>query len=165
MATKTLLVLRHAKSSWRTPDLDIRRPLAERGVQDARVAGEILSGYHLDVVLCSSATRARQTWENAEAGGASCEDVRYTEAIYHAWTDELLEEVREFPEEAPTALLIGHQPTLSDLVLTLAKPSPLADTVADRFPTSALAVLTYRGAWRTLDAGKAKLRRYEIPRG
>lgn len=165
MATKTLLVLRHAKSSWRTPDLDIRRPLAERGVQDARVAGEVLSGYSLDVVLCSSATRARQTWENAVAAGASCEDVRYTEAIYHAWTDELLDEVRELPEEAPTALLIGHQPTLSDLVLTLAKPSPLTDAAADRFPTSALAVLTYRGAWRTLGAGKATLQRYEIPRG
>lgn len=165
MATKTLLVLRHAKSSWRTPDLDIRRPLAERGVQDARAAGEILAGYGLDVVLCSSATRARQTWENAVTGGAACEDVRYTEAIYHAWTDELLDEVRELPEEAPIALLIGHQPTLSDLVLTLAKPSPLAGNVAERFPTSALAVLTYRGAWRTLGADKATLRRYEIPRG
>lgn len=165
MATKTLLVLRHAKSSWRTPDLDIRRPLAERGIADAREAGSILAGYHLDVVLCSSATRARQTWENAVAGGAGCDDVRYTEAIYHAWTDELLDEIHELPEDAPTALLIGHQPTLSDLVLTLAKPSPLTEAVAERFPTAALAVLTYRGAWRTLAAGKAKLQRYEIPRG
>ena len=117
------------------------------------------------MVLCSSATRARQTWENAEAGGASCEDVRYTEAIYHDWTDELLDEVRELEESVPTALLIGHQPTLSDLVLSLAKPSPLADSVAERFPTAALAVLSYRGAWRTLGSGKATLQRYEIPRG
>ena len=165
MATKTLLVLRHAKSSWRTPDLDIRRPLAERGILDARVAGGILAGYDLDVVLCSSATRARQTWENAVAGGASCDDVRYTEAIYHAWTDELLDEVRDLPEETPTALLIGHQPTLSDLVLSLAKPSELRDAAGYHFPTSALAVLTYRGGWRTLGAGKAELQRYEIPRG
>ncbi|MCA0250869.1 MAG: histidine phosphatase family protein [Actinobacteria bacterium] len=165
MATKRLLVLRHAKSSWRTPDIDIRRPLAERGVQDARAAGAILAGYDLDVVLCSSATRARQTWENAMAGGAACDDVRYTEAIYHAWSDELLDEVRTLPEDAPTALLIGHQPTLSDLVLSLAKPSDLTAAVAERFPTSALAVLSYRGAWRTLAEGKATLQRYEIPRG
>ncbi len=165
MATKTLLVLRHAKSSWHTPDLDIRRPLAERGVSDARASGAILAGYDLDVVLCSSATRAQQTWENAVAGGAACADVRYTEAIYHAWTDELLDEVRELPEDASTALLIGHQPTLSDLVLTLAKPSALTQAVAERFPTSALAVLAYRGGWRTLAAGKAELQRYEIPRG
>lgn len=164
MATKTLLVLRHAKSSWQTPDVDIRRPLAERGIADARVAGEILAGHSLDTVLCSSATRARQTWENAVIGGASCADVRYTEAIYHAWTDELLTEVRDLPEDAPTALLIGHQPTLSDLVWTLAKPSALRDATAEHFPTCALATLTYRGAWRTLAEGKAKLERYEIPR-
>lgn len=165
MAPKTLIVLRHAKSSWRTPEADIRRPLSERGVRDARAAGKILASYPIDLVLCSEAMRARQTWENAVAGGASCQDVRYSEAIYHAWTDELLDEVREAPEKATTALLIGHQPTLSDLVLTLAKPSPLASDVAERFPTSALAVLTYRGAWRTLGADKAKLQRYEIPRG
>ena len=165
MPTKTLVVLRHAKSSWRTPDLDIRRPLAERGRQDARAAGEILAGYRLDVVLCSSATRARQTWEGAVEGGASCADVRYSEAIYHAWADELLSELRDLSEDQPTALLIGHQPTLSDLVLGLAKPSELTLQVAERFPTSALCVLTYRGAWRTLGEGKATLKRYEIPRG
>ena len=165
MATKTLLVLRHAKSSWRTSDVDIRRPLAERGQQDARTAGAILAGYRLDVVLCSSATRARQTWDEAVAGGASCDDVRYSEAIYHAWADELVGELRDLPEDLPTALLIGHQPTLSDLVLGLAKPSELTVKVAERFPTSALCVLTYRGAWRTLGEGKAALKRYEIPRG
>lgn len=165
MATKTLIVLRHAKSSWRTPDIDIRRPLAERGEQDAEAAGRILADYHLDLVLCSSATRARQTWEHAVRGGASCDDVRYTEAIYHAWADELTNELRELPQESPTVLLIGHQPTLSDLVLGLAKPSELSAAVADRFPTSALAVLTYRGAWKTLANGKATLQRYEIPRG
>jgi phosphohistidine phosphatase len=164
MATKTLLVLRHAKSSWRTPDLDIRRPLAERGERDAQAAGAILAGYDLDVVLCSSAVRARQTWERAVAGGAACDDVRFSEAIYHAWADELVDELRDLPEATPTALLIGHQPTLSDLVLGLAKPSALAGAVADRFPTCALAVLTYRGGWKTLGEGKAVLKRYEIPR-
>ena len=64
-----------------------------------------------------------------------------------------------------TALLIGHQPTLGDLVTTLAKPSALADQVARKFPTSGLAVLTYRGAWKTLSAGKATLKRFEVPRG
>ncbi|MDQ7991568.1 MAG: histidine phosphatase family protein [Propionicimonas sp.] len=165
MATKTLIVLRHAKSSWKTPDLDIRRPLAERGEQDAEAAGAILAGYDLDLVLCSSATRARQTWEHAVAGGASCDDVRYSEAIYHAWADELVSELRDLPEATPTVLLIGHQPTLSDLVLGLAKSSVLTGQVAERFPTCALSVLTYRGGWRTLGDGKAVLKRYEVPRG
>jgi len=164
MATKTLIVLRHAKSSWKTPDLDIRRPLAERGQQDAEAAGAVLAEYDIDLVLCSSATRALQTWEHAVAGGAACDDVRYSEAIYHAWADELISELRDVPEASPTVVLIGHQPTLSDLVLGLAKPSELTARAAERFPTCALSVLTYRGAWKTLGEGKAVLKRYEIPR-
>lgn len=164
MATKTLIVLRHAKSSWRTTEADIHRPLSDRGEKDAVLAGRILAGYDLSVVLCSSATRAQQTWQHAQSGGASCSDVRISEAIYHAWPGELLGELRELSESQPTVLLIGHQPTLSDLVLGLAKPSHLTRAVEERFPTCALSVLTYRGAWKTLDEGKATLKRFEIPR-
>ena len=55
MAGKTLIVLRHAKSSWQTAEADLRRPLSERGKRDAVTAGEILADYDLDVVLASSA--------------------------------------------------------------------------------------------------------------
>lgn len=165
MATKTLIVLRHAKSSWQTPAADIQRPLSERGERDAVAAGSILAGYDLDVVLASTATRVRQTWAGAVDGGASCKDVRVSELIYHAWPGELLAELHDLDEAVHTALLIGHQPTLGDLITTLAKPSALADAVAGKFPTAGLAVLTYRGAWKTLDAGKAVLKRFEIPRG
>lgn len=165
MASKTLIVLRHAKSSWQTADADLRRPLSERGVHDAVAAGAILAGYDLDVVLASSATRVQQTWAGAQSGGAGCPDVRSSESIYHAWPGELLAELHDLDESIHTALLIGHQPTLGDLITTLAKPSPLADMVLAKFPTAGLAVLTYRGAWRTLTAGKAALKRFEVPRG
>lgn len=165
MATKTLIVLRHAKSSWQTEEPDLRRPLSERGERDAEAAGAVLAEYQLDVVLASTATRVQQTWARAEEGGASCSDVRPSEMIYHAWASELITELHELDESQHTALLIGHQPTLSDLVVTLAKPGPLVERVAAKFPTSGLAVLTYRGAWKTLDEGKAVLKRFEIPRG
>ena len=165
MASKTLIVLRHAKSSWDTPETDIRRPLSERGRRDAVAAGEILSGYELDVVLASTATRVQQTWVGAQSGGARCDDIRTSESIYHAWTAELLAELRELDETVNGALLIGHQPTLGDLIVTLAKPSPLVGRVDAKFPTAGLAVLTYRGAWKSLAAGKATLKRFEIPRG
>ena len=165
MAPKTLIVLRHAKSSWKTQDPDLRRPLSERGTRDAVVAGEILSGYPLDVVLCSSATRAQQTWQCAQLGGARCDDVRVSEAIYHAWPNEILTELNELPETALTAVVIGHEPTMGDLIATLAKPGELVDQVALRFPTAGLAVLTYQGAWKTLGPGKALLRRFDVPRG
>ncbi|MGV8908772.1 MAG: SixA phosphatase family protein [Propionicimonas sp.] len=165
MATKTLIVLRHAKSSWQTTEPDQRRPLSDRGERDAVAAGEILAGYTLDVVLASAATRVQLTWAGAQAGGASCDDVRTSEMIYHAWPNELLAELHELDEDKHTALLIGHQPTLSDLIVGLAKPSPLTERIAAKFPTCGLAVLTYRGAWKTLTDGKATLKRFEIPRG
>lgn len=165
MSAKTLIVLRHAKSSWRTPDIDLRRPLAERGIEDARAAGEVLSGYRLDRVWCSAATRAQQTWQYAVEAGAACDQLEVSEAIYHAWPAELLEELRATESGISTLLLIGHQPTLSELVLGLAAPSKLTAKVADYFPTSALAVLSFDGGWSGLDEGKATLTRYEIPRG
>ncbi|MCA0294590.1 MAG: histidine phosphatase family protein [Actinobacteria bacterium] len=165
MASKTLIVLRHAKSSWHTEEADLRRPLSERGERDAVAAGKILAGYELDVVLASTATRVQQTWTGAVSGGASCNDVRDSELIYHAWPGELLSELHELDETVHTALLIGHQPTLGDLITTLAKPSALVDKVHAKYPTAGLAVLTYRGAWKTLVGGKAKLARFEIPRG
>lgn len=165
MATKTLIVLRHAKSSWQTVDADQRRPLSERGERDAVAAGTVLAEYPLDVVLASSATRVQQTWEGAVEGGARCHDVRSSEAIYHAWPAELLAMVHDLPETITTALLIGHQPTLADLIVSLAKQSGLSERVAAKFPTAGLAVLTYRGAWKTLGEGKATLKRFEIPRG
>ncbi len=165
MAPKTLIVLRHAKSSWKTQDPDQRRPLSARGTRDAVLVGEVLAQYRLDVVLCSSATRAQQTWQSARMGGAACADVRVSEAMYHAWPDEIIHEVQELPETVSTALVIGHEPTLGDLIGTLSKPNELLDQIEFKFPTAGLAVLTYRGAWKTLGPGKATLQRFEVPRG
>ncbi|MFT4110356.1 SixA phosphatase family protein [Propionicimonas sp.] len=165
MASKTLIVLRHAKSSWQTAEADLRRPLSERGERDAVAAGRILAEYALDAVLASTATRVQQTWQGAVEGGAACSDVRVSELIYHAWPGELLSELHELDETVHTVLLIGHQPTLGDLITTLAKPSPLTAKIEAKFPTAGLAVLTYRGGWKTLDAGRATLQRFEIPRG
>ncbi len=165
MASKTLIVLRHAKSSWQTAEADLRRPLSERGERDAVAAGAVLAEYSLDVVLASTATRVQETWTKAVEGGARCRDVRVSELIYHAWPGEVLAELHELDESVHTALLIGHQPTLGDLITSLAKPSPLTERVEAKFPTSGLAVLTYRGAWKTLAQGKATLKRFEIPRG
>jgi len=165
MANKTLIVLRHAKSSWQTTEADQRRPLSERGERDAVAAGEILADYKIDVVLASTATRVQLTWEGAAEGGAECADVRFSESVYQAWPGELMGLVQELDESDSTALVIGHQPTLSELVLSLAKPNELTEKVAKKFPTCALAVLTFSGRWAELTEGAAELVRYDIPRG
>jgi len=162
--SKTLLVLRHAKSSWKTQTTDMQRPLAERGLRDAHAAGKLLSAYAIDLVWCSAAVRAQETWERAQDGGATAAQVEIAEAIYHAWADELIAEIRALDDSVETLLIVGHQPTLGDLVTTLARHSALVDRVADHYPTAGLAVLTYRAGWATIGPGKATLKSFEIPR-
>ena len=162
---RTLVVMRHAKSSWRTSEPDFRRPLSERGTRDAVVAGQRFATLGLDVVICSAATRAQQTWQCLKLGGATCSDVRVEERLYGAWSSEVLELLRGVPADARTVLVIGHEPTLSELVTSLAVSSPLADTVADKFPTAAVAVLQHDLDWDELDLGTARLVSLEVPRG
>jgi len=164
MAVKTLLVLRHAKSSWKTGASDLQRPLSERGLRDAQVAGALLAEYPIDLTWCSSAKRARQTWDEAQAGGATASRTEVSEAVYYAWADELIAEINALDESVATLLIVGHQPTVGDLVTTLAKPSDLAEQAAEHYPTAGIAVLTYRGGWKTLGPDKAVLTRFEKPR-
>ncbi len=157
--------MRHAKSSWRTNDPDVRRPLSARGTRDGVVAGQYLAEFPLDVVLCSRATRAKQTWQCAQLGGASCADVRFEPDLYEARPSDVLSLVAGLPDAASTALVIGHEPTLGDVIVRLAAGSPLTEQVATKFPTAAIGVLTLPGGWDTLEPGSCTLTALEIRRG
>ena len=159
----TLIVMRHAKSSWLTGCADIDRPLCERGLRDALAAGAVLAEFAIDQVWCSSALRAQQTWEQACLGGASAERTLVDKSLYDTWADELITDLATLDEEG-TVLIVGHQPTLGDLVTTLAKPSPLRAQAATHYPTAGIAVLRHPGPWETLGPGSATLERFEAPR-
>ena len=165
MTRRTVVVVRHGKSSWRTYEPDEARPLSPRGTRDAVVAGQQLARLAFDVALVSPATRAHQTWQALQMGGVSCADVRTTDALYHARAPEVVEVLRDLPDSAHTVLVVGHEPTLSDLVLTLSKASPHTPAIAEKFPTSAVAVLTHDGDWGDLRPGEATLAAFEVPRG
>lgn len=163
--SKNLLVMRHAKSSWKTNEPDVRRPLNARGTRDAVVAGNAIAAYAPDVVWCSSATRARQTWQSATFGGASCPDVRTVDELYGTFADEMIDVLRETPADAETVLLIAHEPGVTALVEALAPPSELRDQVSAKFPTAAIAVLTITEEWARLAPGDGVLVDFKIPRG
>ena len=129
------------------------------------MAGQQLAPLGVDVVLVSPATRAQQTWQCLQMGGVECDDVRTTDALYHAWTPEVIEVLHGLPDSARTVFVIGHEPTLSHLVLTLAAPSPLGDEIRAKFPTSAIAVLTHDGDWADTTPGHCRLEAFEVPRG
>ncbi|WP_327360641.1 MULTISPECIES: SixA phosphatase family protein [unclassified Streptomyces] len=121
--SRRLVVLRPAKSAWPLP-ADHERPLAPRGRREAPAAGHWLreAGCVPDLVVCSSARRACQTWDlvAAEAEFGASMPVIYEVRLYGASAEELLSVVREIPAQVGTLMLIGHNPGVQELVLTLA---------------------------------------------
>ncbi|AZP16218.1 histidine phosphatase family protein [Streptomyces aquilus] len=167
---RRLVVLRHAKSAWPEGVRDHQRPLAPRGLRDAPAAGRALAEADClpDLALCSTAVRARQTWDLASAQWGTPPPVRHDARLYGAEVPELLEVVHEVAAEVETLLLVGHNPGLEDLVLDLAGDGldDSLDTVRVKFPTAAIAVLAWRGtAWEALAPGTALLTAVTVPRG
>jgi phosphohistidine phosphatase len=162
--TRRLILLRHAKSDW--PDVPDRdRPLAKRGRRDAPRIGRWLRehGYQPDVVVCSAARRTRQTWDLVapELGGSPA--VRFEPRAYAASALTLLYLVQELPGRYRAALLIGHNPGLSDLAGSLAAAPESASADGNgpgppiSLPTAAVAVLEFPGDWPSLTPGQAHL--------
>jgi len=122
MSKKTIIVIRHAKSDWTTGAADFDRPLLGRGRKDAYAIGSLLEPYNIDLVWCSAARRAQETWERASLGGAHAENVDYRRSLYGTWTDSLISEMTTLDESLATLALVNHQPLVGDLVETLASP-------------------------------------------
>lgn len=164
MPAPTLIVLRHAKSSWDFVEPDHERPLAERGHREGMLAGQVLAEYEIDTVRCSTSVRTRQTWKRAQRGGATSRDVQFDPDLYDATPSDLYALVRTLPKSVRTALIIGHDTALTGFVLSLARPSGKRARVQEKFPTSAIAVLKLDGGWSKVSPGRAILDRYVIPR-
>ncbi|WNC03190.1 histidine phosphatase family protein [Streptomyces sp. CGMCC 4.7035] len=167
---RRLVVLRHAKSAWPAGVADHVRPLAPRGRRDAPAAGRALAEADClpDLALCSTAVRARQTWELASAQWGTPPPVRFEPGLYAADVPDLLEAVHGVPAQVRTLLVIGHNPGLEELVLELAGDAldDALDRVRVKFPTSAIAVLAWHGStWDSLAPGTALLTDVMVPRG
>jgi phosphohistidine phosphatase len=176
---RTLVLLRHAKSAW--PDVpDHERPLAPRGQHDAPVVGRWLRQAALvpDHVLCSTALRARRTWQLAEGALRERPPVIFEHGIYGASAAGLLDLIRHVPSAAGTVVVVGHDPAVQDLALALAGTVPDADgggtagaqspdaldRMRTKFPTAAIAVLELNGPWSRLGKGHARLASFVTPR-
>lgn len=162
----TLYLLRHAKSSWADSTLPDRdRPLAPRGRRDAKRIARYLAGrgFEPDLVLCSSAGRARETLELVRpAFGAST--VMLEEELYAASSDELLARIRLVPEAVASVMLIGHNPGLQQLAVVLASTGDELDRLEAKFPTAALATLALEKTWSRLAQADAMLAAYVVPK-
>jgi phosphohistidine phosphatase len=161
-AGKRLILLRHAKSDYpeNVPDHD--RPLAKRGRRDAPLVGDWLreSGYVPDVVVCSTAARAVQTWQRAASSLGASPPVRYERRVYLASVLALLMLVREFAADEGTVAVVGHNPGMEELAAGLAGQEAHE---ALRFPTAAVAVLELASPWASAEPGTATLLAFATP--
>jgi phosphohistidine phosphatase len=166
--SRTVILLRHGKSSWSDSTLpDIDRPLAPRGERASRKLAKYIRRKRIKpaLVLCSPSLRTRQTLEAVEASlGRHCV-VEFVPQLYGASEQELLERLQALPEPVSSVMLIGHNPGLHNLALVLASQGPDLPQLEKKFPTGALATLVVRGeSWTDLGAGEAELVDYVVPR-
>jgi phosphohistidine phosphatase len=163
---RTLLLLRHAKSDYPDGVADHDRPLAPRGVREAALAGDWIRANvgDVDAVLCSTATRTRQTL--ARTGIEA--PVRYDDDLYDSTPGTVLRLVNGVGDAAATLLVVGHEPTTSMLALGLAADDgsdpAVAARISSKFPTSAIAVLRTTTPWHRLELHSATLVDFHVPR-
>lgn len=168
---RQLLILRHAKSSWEgaaSPDRD--RPLNPLGRRSAALVRQAMRDLGLapDMVLVSSARRTLETLEALEPWD-DAPLVEPLDSLYLADVPDLLAALHGVPETVRSVLLIGHNPGLHDLALSLAGPRAATGGEAGRalaagFPTMALAEFVVAGSWWELREGGGRLVRLLTPR-
>lgn len=165
------MLLRHAKSEWPDDVADTDRPLARRGRKDAPAAGRWLraTGQVPDLVLCSPARRARETWGLAQDALGADPRVVFDERIYGAAAATLLELARHTQAATGALLIVGHEPAMRELTLDLADAQPgvrgddQISRVRVKFPTAAIAVMEFTGTWDGLEPGQARLTAFARP--
>lgn len=159
---KTLVLVRHAKSSWDHPGLDDHeRPLNERGLRDAPKMGRRLAerGLAPDLILSSTAVRALTTARLlAEALGLDPDRIIAEERLYATSATGILEVVAELDIAVGTAMVVGHNPEMTSLA------QRLTDEIG-HLPTCAVAEFRFEAdAWDELDEGLVRDVRVEMPR-
>ena len=165
-AKRTLLLMRHAKSAYPAGVTDHDRPLAPRGVRQAGLAGEWLRSYAppIDAVLCSTATRARETLSHSGLDAP----VTFCERLYDAVPGTVIDVINGVGEDVATLLVIGHEPAIGQVSLGLASAEDSNEAAArqlsTKFPTSAIAVLRTGEPWHRLELGGAALVGFHVPR-
>lgn len=141
-----LYLLRHAKARWAEPGVrDYDRPLHPSGDEDAEEMGREMqrSGFIPDLVLCSGAKRARDTWK-AVARSIEVNDVGYSDALYSSDAAGYLDIIREAKSDG-SILIVGHNPMMEDLAIGLARDGNEQAMAAARrgFPACGLAILRF----------------------
>ncbi len=151
---KTLYLARHAKSSWKHPELsDIERPLNKRGKRDAPIIGNLLKekGVNPDIIISSPAVRARKT------AGVIAEIIDYPKSkilidvnIYESSSSELINIIQGFDDKYNSVMMFGHNPGFTML------NNYLTESFIDNIPTCGVVGIRFKSSWKKIDGDSGK---------
>lgn len=158
--TRTLVLLRHASAEGNTSN-DLARELSAQGFAEAKRLGQWLGERGLlgDVVWCSPAIRTRQTWAAIEEVSGHGVVIDFSDDIYEAAPENLLEVLRETSTDARVAVLVGHAPGIpyAAYLLTDGHGNPDALAGLNAFVPASAAVIQFDGEWRDVAPGVGEL--------
>lgn len=166
----TLSLLRHAKSSWDDSSLDdFERPLNKRGEAAAPRMGQFMAQHGLapDLILCSTALRARQTLDLVLPRLPERPQVIYEDSLYLAAASVMLARLHRVDPKLRHVLIVGHDPGMQGLALELAGDGDpkLLQALSAKFPTAGLAVIRFKArAWSKVAAGAGTLELFATPK-
>jgi len=160
---KTIYLVRHAKSSWKYPDLDdFERPLNKRGRKSAPFMGTILKKLKVapDLILSSPANRASMTARIiAEKISYPLEKIRFSENIYEFSANALIDVIKHLDDVVNKAMLVGHNPALTDLA------NYIGDQPISNIPTSGVFCAGLDiPSWAKISDHCGKLKFFEFPK-
>ena len=160
---KKLYIIRHAKSSWKHPNLpDIDRPLNNRGRRDAPFMGQVLKKMNInpDLIISSPAKRAQKTANLlAKALDYPKEKIGIQPDIYHGGVMDMVSVIQKIDDKYQEVFFIGHNPYISELA------DHLTGARIDNMPTCSIAGIDFKLThWKEIDEGKGTLSFFEYPK-
>ena len=167
---KNLYLLRHAKSSRDDPALDDHdRPLAPRGIRACKLMKAHIRKVSIepDLILCSSAQRATETYTHIAGAFASKTSVCVEDGLYMQESQALLMRLRDLGDQISSVMMIGHNPGLERLALALSKDTETKYLTRMRvkYPSLGLACIEFREqVWSAVGPGRGRLSDFIIPR-
>jgi phosphohistidine phosphatase len=160
---KTLILVRHAKSSWDDPyQADHDRPLNERGERDAPRMGKRLKEKAIvpDLLISSTATRARETARKlANSMGIPEQRIQTEKNLYHADEEMILRLIRKLPDTTDCVMLFGHNPGFTDF------SNAMTEDFIDNIPTCGVVqIMCPADTWSEVAFGGGKVVLFDYPK-
>ena len=156
---RKILFLRHAKSSWKDPNLkDFDRPLSRRGINDARLMRDRIGSVvnEVDQIYSSPSVRTKQTIEQLMPN--YYQTAKYLKKLYLANSDDIFNVLRCIEEDKKVVMVVGHNPGLKTII------EGILSQPIENFPTCALAVIELRNDWYRPELPAGDLLRFVKPR-